>query len=643
MYMKASNMTLGDRILFENNEASSGGALFIAGSSILTLAGDSISFARNTATVYGGGLRVYQSTTNITGKAVFFGNTAEFGGAIFADAGIFSVIGDAVLSNNFANDSGGAFYSGNSSIDITGTIVWVNNSAFVGGGGLMLWETAMHVQVLGKTAFMGNTAEFGGAAYMSTSMLVLYGGIHFSENTVNVSGGALYNNMSTINISGNALWENNRSPVGGGGLLVWESNVYVQSSGTVAFVGNSADLGGAAYIDSSTVLTDGDASFSGNLAHVDGGALYAGLSDVDIAGSTVWESNTPGERGGSIVTFQSEMIVQPSGKALFAYNVATYFGGAAYLSNSTILFIGDVMFAANVVGESGGALYSNFSAITVAKTAIWKDNSAEVGGGGLLMWNSTLHVDYFGRAEYVGNIANWGGAIYSFKSRILFDGDVRFANNFVDDRGGGLYSDRSAVNVTGTASWENNTSLNSGGGAAMWTSTMYIVAGSNVSFSKNTAPVGGGMFIGVNAAVVITGLATFSHNTAETGAGIKMATFSSVNFTGGLVMMQGNLASSSGGGIHCESPTLLELDGVEFASNYGGVSGGAMIALLAGTERIAETEAKPAVISNCCFSDNTVTDAGGALFIGGGFIDITDSHFYNNVAGDAVYYRNHRS
>ena len=100
--------------------------------------------------------------------------------------------------------------------------------------------------------------------------------------------------------------------------------------------------------------------------------------------------------------------------------------------------------------------------------------------------------------------------------------------------------------------------------------------------------------------------------------------------------MIGNEASSSGGGMHCESPTQLNLDGVQFESNYGGVSGGAMTTLLAGTERLAETEAKPASISNCSFSENTAGDAGGALFIGGGFVEISGSSFYYNAAGDLL-------
>lgn len=77
-----------------------------------------------------------------------------------------------------------------------------------------------------------------------------------------------------------------------------------------------------------------------------------------------------------------------------------------------------------------------------------------------------------------------------------------------------------------------------------------------------------------------------------------MAVVSPANFTGRL-MMQGKATSSSGGGTHCESPALLELNGVECSSKYGGVNGAAMTTLMVGIERVAaETAANPAITCN---------------------------------------------
>lgn len=642
IYMEASNVTVGETVLFERNGALSAGALYVGRSSILTLAGDNVSLANNIANDFGGGLYTHQSTGYLTGKVELVGNTAEFGGAIFTENGSFSVMGDMLLSNNFASDSGGAFYGGLSVINISGTAVWKNKSALVGGGGLNLWASNMDVQPLAEAEFIGNIAGFGGAAYMSTSTFAMDGDVLFSDNTVHLCGGALYSDLSTITISGNALWESNRSPSAGGGLLMWTSDLHVQRSGTTAFVGNAAALGGAAYINPGMLVTHGDVSFNSNIASVDGGALYASISVIDIAGSTLWENNTAGVRGGALVALQSDAYVQSSGKGDFFGNSATLFGGAAYVSNSSLLFDGDVVFEDNVADDSGGALYSDHSSIVISGATVWEANSArssaQTGGGGVLMWSSSLHVAPFGTAEFFGNTANSGGAIYLFNgSTVLFDGDVLFASNFVTDLGGALFIQQSAVDITGTTAWRNNTSQNTGGGVAVLESTLHIVAGSNVSFSKNNASVGGGMFAGENAIIVIRGLAMFSHNGAQTGAGIKLGILSSADFTGGSVVLRGNTAFLNGGGMHCESPTLLKLDGVQFVSNHGGIGGGAITTLLAGTERVAETLAKPARISNCLFSDNTAGDTGGAFFIAGGFVDITGSSFTSNTAGDIIF------
>ena len=214
---------------------------------------------------------------------------------------------------------------------------------------------------------------------------------------------------------------------------------------------------------------------------------------------------------------------------------------------------------------------------------------------------------------------------------------MSFTNNSVTDVGGAVFGHKPAVNITGRASWDSNMAVNAGGGMALVETTLHMMTGRSSSFSKNIANIGGGMPIGENAAAVVAGRATFADNHAETGGGIKTTQFSSVDLSGALVAMLGNTALSSGGGMHCESPTLLRLDGVQFTSNYAGVNGGAITTLSAGIARMRATdETDPAIISNCSFSDNAAADAGGGFFIGGGFVEITGSVFRNNTAGDAI-------
>ena len=144
----------------------------------------------------------------------------------------------------------------------------------------------------------------------------------------------------------------------------------------------------------------------------------------------------------------------------------------------------------------------------------------------------------------------------------MIDDNVSFTNNSVTDVGGAVFGHKPAVNITGRASWDSNMAVNAGGGMALVETTLHMMTGRSSSFSKNIANIGGGMPIGENAAAVVAGRATFADNHAETGGGIKTTQFSSVDLSGALVAMLGNTALSSGGGMHCESPTLLRLDGL---------------------------------------------------------------------------------
>ena len=800
LYGEASNVTFGENVQLEHNEALFGGALYVASNSILVLTGDNVLAAGNTASMDGGGLYAHQSTANVTGNAELVRNTAQIGGAIYTDNASIAVIGDMIMSRNFASDEGGAFYSWMSVFDIEGTVIWKNNSALARAGGLSMWKTIWHVKALGKASFVGNAADFGGATYVSTSTVVVDGDVGFAENYVSVRGGALCSDVSTIYISGYALWENNWSQTGGGALRMWQSDMIVQPSGKVEFVGNTGEFGGAAHVDNGMLLAHGDMFYSNNLASANGGALYAiysvgdvgayGLwenntalqgggalstlasnfsvqslgrasfvnnsafsvggavyvshsecliegdvcfsnnsvherggalhsdlsvitiagtvwwtknsaqdsagalamwsselrvqflgrvefrhnaavsggaissddstvsldgnlsmtnnaaeyiggalvcsrSDVDVSGAAVWKNKTSLGRGGAIVSFHSNINVQVSGYTEFVSNNAAFKGGAAYMDNSSLLFNGYAGFTENVA-ESGGALYSDLSVIIQNKATVWKHNSAQMGGGCVYLWNSTLHVTSFGTAVYFGNEAGWGGAIYPLGSILLIDDNVSFTNNSVTDVGGAVFGHKPAVNITGRASWDSNMAVNAGGGMALVETTLHMMTGRSSSFSKNIANIGGGMPIGENAAAVVAGRATFADNHAETGGGIKTTQFSSVDLSGALVAMLGNTALSSGGGMHCESPTLLRLDGVQFTSNRAGVSGGAITTLSAGITRVRATdETDPAIISNCSFSNNAA-DAGGGFFIGGGFVEITGSLFRNNTAGDAL-------
>ncbi|CAN0537032.1 unnamed protein product, partial [Scytosiphon promiscuus] len=144
-----------------------------------------------------GSFTIYETREQVqlSGKATFVGNTAEFEGSAYMGSSSLVVDGDII----FANNSGGALYSDLSVINVSGNAIWERNQSPEGGGGLLTWKTATHVQLSGRAEFVGNNAAYGGAVYMSTSSLVVDGNIYFGNNSVS----ALTCDYSVIDISGN--------------------------------------------------------------------------------------------------------------------------------------------------------------------------------------------------------------------------------------------------------------------------------------------------------------------------------------------------------------------------------------------------------------------------------------------------------
>ena len=130
-----------------------------------------INISNNTGTE-GGGIKVTgkNSQLHFTGSTVLYGNKAGLGGAIYSPFGAeLTFSGDTLFSHNTADTNGGAIYSVNTNI------IFDENSVL---------------------SFKYNTAENGGAMYLSSaSFLTLTRGvtISMSYNHATKYGGGIYN------------------------------------------------------------------------------------------------------------------------------------------------------------------------------------------------------------------------------------------------------------------------------------------------------------------------------------------------------------------------------------------------------------------------------------------------------------------
>ena len=118
------------------------------------------------------------------------------------------------------------------------------------------------------------------ALYIESCNVAQLDNVAFCNNTATVSGGAAIRAMnSTMHITGVALFRNNVAVTNGGAINLHDSNISVHY-GSVRFLHNSADNGGAIYIDDGSYIihtTQTSLEFIGNVATYYGAAVYVNI------------------------------------------------------------------------------------------------------------------------------------------------------------------------------------------------------------------------------------------------------------------------------------------------------------------------------------------------------------------------------
>jgi hypothetical protein len=234
--------------IFQNNQANSGGAIFIDSNNPVSLS--NCVFSSNSA-LFDGGAFKSRSDANMT-NCTFGNNTAGgYGGAMDAYRSGTTLKIDAnncIFAGNQSN-KGGGFSSQTFSAKFKNC--YFNNNTAERGGGLDL--------VRGDVNFVGgnisgNTATDGDG-----------GGMYCQTTTLDINDCTLSNN-STVNISGNG---------GYGGAINFYGGVSGQKIFNCLITGNSASENGGAISCISAAPAIGNCTFSGDSAGSYGGAIFA--------------------------------------------------------------------------------------------------------------------------------------------------------------------------------------------------------------------------------------------------------------------------------------------------------------------------------------------------------------------------------
>ncbi|MFN0053941.1 MAG: beta strand repeat-containing protein [Planctomycetales bacterium] len=225
-----------------------------------------------------GGNVSFEKLTLTGGKTSAVPSGFQSGGAIRStSSGVLSVI-DSVISGNSASDTGGAIYSRNGAVKITGSTI------------------------------SGN-----------------------STTGVNAAGGAIWLGSGALTISDSQVTGNSTvgKYAGGGGLYTFNGSITVTRS-TIS--GNSAAKSAGGGIDSQNGnITISDSTISGNSAFQGGGGLHASSATTIVVNSTFTENSTGGAGGGGIGSFNSGhlklMHTTVSGNTLTGNTASNTYGG----------------------------------------------------------------------------------------------------------------------------------------------------------------------------------------------------------------------------------------------------------------------------------------------------------------------------
>ncbi|HXF69231.1 MAG TPA: choice-of-anchor Q domain-containing protein [Thermoflexus sp.] len=387
------------------------------------------------------------------------GNLTIDGGGIITISGglatsLFYVPAPASLTLNgitldsaySANSSGGAIQASGTLSLSNVTISHSQTSNLYCGGAI--WTSG--VASIVNSRFRNNTAGQGGAictGVFGTARLHI-------TNSEFVLNRAVNSNFAP----GGAIWMQS-------GELVFNSTDGSNPAGLM--LNNSAQFGGAIYLDQAAVATLSGLWLNGNSASSDGGAIYNKAGILNIARTTFSTNSTPMSvigvgYGGAIANLGMMTLVN----SRLNTNQGR-FGGAVFVGGnltSARATIDHVTFSQNTAGQSGGGLYTNVDTTVVTVTdSVFNLNTANGVGGGIARFNARLTVL---RSSFTRNTgALGGGGLFVSAGPNGTEGgyveihDATLSTNTASNgQGGGLYN-AALTNLQGVTIKDNSSGI----------------------------------------------------------------------------------------------------------------------------------------------------------------------------------------
>ena len=354
-------------------------------------------------TLVGGAIFANQSSNVTIVGSRFESNVAEVGGAIFANTGSNINILNSTFIDNY----------------VTVANITIKDSHCSSPGIVKLYRSSL-LQTFVVDFIQSNSSRFdgrlsmGGAFTLLQSTLLVNGCI-FSNNTSKNGGAGVMsvNYDSVVNIYNSEFFNSHVGTFGGFSTLTDHAHVTIDNS---KIYNCSAQQGGVADISSDSYLTIRNSVLINNTASLIGGVVSSVRnSHVNISSSQFFDNKAPS--GGVSHAIKSVLCIEGN-NTLFSMNKAINFGGVVKIFQSVLMLYGNCTFRDNQA-IAGGAIYAEESTLNFNGVLTLKSNVANITGGGLYLYHSTLDCKNDSTFNVVGNRANHtGGGIYATNSFI---------------------------------------------------------------------------------------------------------------------------------------------------------------------------------------------------------------------------------
>ncbi|PTY06469.1 hypothetical protein DB346_00870 [Verrucomicrobia bacterium LW23] len=369
-----------------------------------------------------------------------------------------------------------------------------------------------------------------------------------------------------------------------------------------------------------------------NTANTSGFALFKG-DRINADTQTGWSATTPvielnGANTRVVVTNNSATGATVLLNGLYITNGAgtvnsTHGGGVRALSATTEIR-NSIITANRTTGTNsgGGGVYVAAGATVNMYDSVVSNNTVSGTGSYGAGIHTVSVLNLFNTTVSGNTITNLGGGIYASATSTVTVRDSTINSNTASS-GAGIYA-HSIINIYDSFVRDNIASSQGGGLHGTATSTVGVY---DTTFSGNrSTSAGGGMYIASSATFedsILTG------SSATAGGGIYGTSTSNLTITDSTISNNSASSTAAGGGIHTLKDATITGSTFEgnFTTSTGTDTSGGAIYMSGGTVSITDSTFRANL------SNSSTSGRGGAIFTNGGTLTISETLFEKNEAG----------